>query len=121
VSRVRAGASPGSGTLLRESLLFYDGDLAGGAPPSLAISQRIGARGRVPRPHHALRYDGYGNRQITSPRASRGDLGVTRSSTTPYHGFLAVVNEPATAELYATPPSAPRLAPGSWLVRGERS
>ncbi|MCI0636015.1 MAG: hypothetical protein L0206_19180, partial [Actinobacteria bacterium] len=126
VTRVRAGASPGSGAVLRESLFFYDGDLVGGAPPSLGdLTQRIDVLGEpgFADPTTRLAYDEYGNLvQITSPRAVEGE--IAGSMTIEYdplvHTFpAALVNELGhRSELsYATPPECLKAhSPGAGLV-----
>ena len=126
VSRVRAGASPGSGAVLRESLFFYDGDLAGGAPPSLGdLTQRIDvlAEAGFPDPTTRFVYDAFGNvSEISRPRAVAGEVsGVVSIEYDPlYHTFpAALVNELGhRSELsYATPPECEKAhSPGAGLV-----
>ncbi len=110
--RVRAGSAPGSGTVLRESRLFYDGDVAGGAPPTRGdLTQRVDVLGEpgVPNPTTQYDYDTYGNLvRVTSPRAIAGEFGGSAEIEYDalYHSFpVAMVNELGQrAELsYATP------------------
>ena len=112
VSRVRAGDTPGSGVVLRESLYFYDGDLVGGAPPSLGdLTQRTHVLGEpgFADPTSRFAYDEYGNLvQIMSPRAVEGEIAgaATIEYDALYHTFpTALVNELGhRSELsYATP------------------
>ncbi len=100
VRRVRAGATPGSGALLRESRLYYDGDVAGGAPPIRGdLTQRVDVLGQpgVLNPATRFDYDGYGNLvRLTTPRATAGEFSGFASIEYDalYHTFpVAMVNE----------------------------
>ncbi len=112
VRRVRAGAAPGSGAVLRESRFYYDDDLAGGAPPTRGdLTQRVDVLGEsaLADPTTRFVYDAFGNlSRVTSPRVTAGEISgfSTIEYDALYHTFpVAVVNELGhRAEIsYATP------------------
>jgi RHS repeat-associated protein len=128
---LRNGATPGVGTVARESRFAYDGDTSGEAPPSIGdLTRRIDMLGAppLPNPTTTFGYDLYGNlTSVTDPRANAGEAGGT--TTTEYdaywHAFpTAVVNALGhRSEIsYATAPGcAVAHSSGAGLVGQTRS
>ena len=91
--RLRAGAQPGVGNVVRESHFFYDDDTAGAALPVVGdLTQRVDVLDDPahPDPTTTFGYDGYGNlTSVTSPRANAGEGGGTTSFEydATYHTF----------------------------------
>ena len=78
--RLRTGATPGAGAIVRESLFFYDGDTSGTATPSLGnLTRRVDLLdvASEPDPTTTFTYDVYGNLEtVTHPRENAGELGA---------------------------------------------
>jgi RHS repeat-associated protein len=129
-SRLRAGATPGSGTVLRETRFFYDGDPTGSAPPvrgDLTRRVEVLADAAHPDPATTFDWDAYGNPiAVTSPRSNAGQGGGTTRTEydARFHTFpTAVVNAAGhRSEIdYGTAPGcAVAHDPGEGLASGER-
>ena len=116
--------------MLRESRFFYDGDLAGGAPPIRGdLTQRVDVLDEPfePDPTTRFDYDAYGNVfRITSPRAIAGEFSGFASIEYDalYHTFpVTMVNELGhRSEIsYATPAGCTFVhSPGAGLAHDLR-
>lgn len=88
MERVRAGASPGSGAILRESHFFYDNDQSatpGTVAPTLGNLTKHVAIGDAggPNPTTTFGHDAYGSvTTVTNARANEGEIPLAQGTTT---------------------------------------
>ena len=128
---LRTGATPGAGSVVRESRFEYDGDTSGASPPTLGdLTRRIDVLDdpALPDPTTTFGYDVYGNLiRTTDPVANAGGAGGTTTIEydATHHAFpTATVNALGhRSEIsYATAPGCPvSHSPGAGLVGERRS